>query len=134
MLLLINAGFLLNSPFSIAGLASLGLLSIAAIFTASAFYLIRVKGNAKVLAEDTDTLVEAGIYRYIKHPLYGSLMFMSWAFFLKHVTIITATLILAITLLLVITAKLEENENIKKFGNDYEDYCRKTKMFVPFLG
>ena len=132
-LFLINAGFLLTALTSPAGIASLVLLAGAIIFTANGFYLIRVIGRAKVLAEDTDTLVTAGIYNYIRHPLYGSLIFLSWAGFLKHITQTTTLLVLAITILLAITAGLEEKENIKKFGQSYEEYLGKTKMFVPFL-
>ena len=34
---------------------------------------------------------------------------------------------------LVITAKAEEGENLRKFGDAYTDYLNETKMFVPFV-
>ncbi len=34
---------------------------------------------------------------------------------------------------LIATAKVEEKENVLKFGDQYVAYMKKTKMFVPFL-
>jgi protein-S-isoprenylcysteine O-methyltransferase Ste14 len=32
-----------------------------------------------------------------------------------------------------ITAKIEENEMISKFGDDYKLYMKESKMFIPFI-
>jgi len=37
------------------------------------------------------------------------------------------------SLFTVATAKVEERENLKKFGAEYQTYRSKTKMFVPFI-
>jgi protein-S-isoprenylcysteine O-methyltransferase Ste14 len=37
------------------------------------------------------------------------------------------------TPLLIITAKIEEIENIAYFGNRYLGYMKHTQMFVPFF-
>jgi protein-S-isoprenylcysteine O-methyltransferase Ste14 len=42
-------------------------------------------------------------------------------------------LVFIATASLVITAKLEEGENLHKFGNAYTQYLNETKMFVPFV-
>jgi protein-S-isoprenylcysteine O-methyltransferase Ste14 len=34
---------------------------------------------------------------------------------------------------LIATAKVEETENLEKFGSDYAVYMKTTKMFIPFL-
>ena len=34
---------------------------------------------------------------------------------------------------LVLTAKTEEAENVRRFGNEYLDYMKRTRRFVPFL-
>jgi protein-S-isoprenylcysteine O-methyltransferase Ste14 len=43
--------------------------------------------------------------------------------------------LLAVTLsvFLTATAKVEEVENLWKFGDGYAAYMKKTRMFVPFL-
>jgi protein-S-isoprenylcysteine O-methyltransferase Ste14 len=32
-----------------------------------------------------------------------------------------------------ITARIEEREMTARFGNDYNEYMKETKMFIPFL-
>jgi protein-S-isoprenylcysteine O-methyltransferase Ste14 len=32
-----------------------------------------------------------------------------------------------------ITARIEENEMIVKFGDDYRIYMKETKMFIPYI-
>jgi len=37
------------------------------------------------------------------------------------------------TFFLVATSRVEERENIKYFGDEYVEYMKLTKMFVPFV-
>jgi protein-S-isoprenylcysteine O-methyltransferase Ste14 len=37
------------------------------------------------------------------------------------------------TIFLVLTAKVEEREDIQYFGNEYIEYMRRTKMLIPFI-
>jgi protein-S-isoprenylcysteine O-methyltransferase Ste14 len=83
--------------------------------------------------EKTTNLITTGIYHYIRHPLYSSLLFLVWGIFFKIPTWFGATLAIATTLFLVATAKTDEAECIRFFGPPYEAYMKKTKMFVPFL-
>jgi protein-S-isoprenylcysteine O-methyltransferase Ste14 len=83
--------------------------------------------------EKTSTLVDTGIYHYIRHPLYSSLLFLVWGIFFKVPTWFGALLAIAATLLLLATAKADETECIRFFGPVYETYLKKTKRFVPFL-
>jgi len=83
--------------------------------------------------EKTTELVTKGTYRYVRHPMYSSLLLLSWGAFLKHPTWITVCLVVSSTLFLTITAKREESENINYFGNAYQDYMKTTKMFIPFV-
>ncbi len=83
--------------------------------------------------ERTTSLVTTGIYRYIRHPLYSSLLFLAWGAFLKEPTLFGAALVVIATAALLATAKVEEAENTSKFGVDYTTYVKTTKMFVPFV-
>jgi protein-S-isoprenylcysteine O-methyltransferase Ste14 len=83
--------------------------------------------------EKTTTLVNTGIYHYIRHPLYSSLLFLAWGIFFKVPTWLGALLGLAATLFLIATAKADEAECIRFFGPAYETYMKQTKRFVPFL-
>ena len=83
--------------------------------------------------EKTSTLVTSGIYHYIRHPLYCSLLLLTWGIFFKAPAWPGVLLALAATLFLIATAKADEAECIHFFGPSYQDYMKQTKMFVPFV-
>ena len=94
----------------------------------------RTDGREEEIAiEATTTLVIVGAYRYISHPLYASLLCLGWGAFVKHVTWLGFLLVVALSAFLAATAKVEEAENLRKFGDSYTAYMKTTKMFVPFL-
>jgi protein-S-isoprenylcysteine O-methyltransferase Ste14 len=65
--------------------------------------------------------------------MYGSLLFLALGAMLKDITLISVSLAIAVITFLVLTAKIEEKENIKFFGSEYEDYMKKTKMYIPYI-
>jgi protein-S-isoprenylcysteine O-methyltransferase Ste14 len=83
--------------------------------------------------EKTTALVTTGIYHYIRHPLYSSLLFLAWGIFFKIPSFAGGLLALAATLFLIATARADEAECIRFFGPAYEVYRKQTKMFVPSL-
>jgi protein-S-isoprenylcysteine O-methyltransferase Ste14 len=95
--------------------------------------LLRRIGKPRDEVEDTTVLVVVGLYKYLRHPLYASLLFLGWGAFLKDPSLLAAVLVVAASAALLVTAKVEEGENVKKFGEPYVDYMKRTKMFVPFV-
>jgi protein-S-isoprenylcysteine O-methyltransferase Ste14 len=94
----------------------------------------RREGEPHLLAfEKTSALVSTGIYRYIRHPLYSSLLFLTWGAFYKAPSWAGAALASTATLFLIATAKADEAECIRFFGPDYRTYMGRTRMFVPFF-
>ncbi len=83
--------------------------------------------------EKTTTLVTAGVYRYIRHPMYVSLLFLCWGFFFKQPSLAGGILAVIANGFMVIAARAEEIENIRYFGEAYRKYMERTKMFVPFI-
>jgi protein-S-isoprenylcysteine O-methyltransferase Ste14 len=83
--------------------------------------------------EKTTTLVTTGVYCYIRHPLYSSLLFLAWGIFFKTPSWLGGLLALTATLCLAATARVEEAENLRFFGDAYRKYMKQTKMFIPFL-
>jgi len=74
-----------------------------------------------------------GAYRYIRHPLYSSLLWLGWGAFFKSPSLLGGLLAVVVTGSLVGAAKVEEAENVAKFGEAYGAYMGATKRFVPFL-
>ena len=83
--------------------------------------------------EKTTKLVESGVFRYIRHPLYGSLLFLSIGIFLKHPALIPTIVTLFSLVMYYLTARMDEKECIAYFGEAYRAYMKRTKMFIPFV-
>jgi protein-S-isoprenylcysteine O-methyltransferase Ste14 len=132
-LILINADHWFLNPFSITQIISWLLLIACILMVSSGFYMLRRLGKAKEVIDDTQVLVTSGIYRYIRHPLYGSLILLALGAFLKDISPISIALILVASILSVAIAKVEEKEDVRKFGERYLSYTQNTKMFIPFI-
>ena len=91
-LVLLNALQWFENPFSPQQLISWLLLLISIFLVVHGVHLLRVIGkpnqnrsDAELLAfEKTSSLVTVGAYKYIRHPLYSSLLFLAWGVFFKH--------------------------------------------------
>jgi protein-S-isoprenylcysteine O-methyltransferase Ste14 len=83
--------------------------------------------------EKTTALVTRGIYRFIRHPMYSSLIFLDLGLFFKHISWLSAGIALVAIVFLVIATLVEEHENVRYFGSTYQEYMHRSKRFVPFL-
>jgi len=83
--------------------------------------------------EKTTQLVSHGIFAYIRHPMYASLMALAWGAFFQDPSSIGSVIALTATVALWLTATTDEKECLAYFGQEYADYMRRTKRFIPFL-
>lgn len=83
--------------------------------------------------EKTSELIETGIYKYIRHPLYSSLLFLTWGIFLKNTTFELLIIALGSTAFLYFTATFDEKECIGYFGEKYSEYMKRSMRFIPFI-
>ncbi len=90
-------------------------------------------GKPRGWPEKTTVLVKSGPYRYIRHPMYASLVYFVWGAVLKELFPTGVLLALVATAAAWASARAEEAENLRKFGRAYADYATHTKMFVPFI-
>ena len=141
VLFLWNVDDWFKEPLSPGQLISWGFLILSLVFIISGVNAFKQHGKIDKNREDdllvgiekTGTLVKTGIYHYIRHPFYSSLLLLGWGIFLKNIVWVGLLLVLVNTVLLFITARIEENENLKFFGDLYQAYMQETKMFIPFL-
>ncbi len=133
-LILLNVGQWFLDPFSTQQIVSWILLGASLFMAVHGFYLLSKIGKAKHYnIEDTTALVMVGAYQYIRHPLYSSLLFMGWGVFFKDPSFLGIILVVATSAFMTATAKVEEKENLRKFGAAYAEYMKRTKMFIPFF-
>lgn len=83
--------------------------------------------------EKTTELIDTGIFKYIRHPLYTSLIFLTWGIFLKNPTLILFFVAALSSLFLYLTSIIDEKECIAYFGEKYIEYMKHTTRFIPFL-
>ena len=133
ILILLNLEHWLSDPFSVHQIVSWLLLFVSIVLVAHGIYLLRVVGRPKSGIESTTALVIVGAYKYIRHPLYSSLLFLAWGVFCKAPSVPGGILAAVATAFLVTTARIEESENVQKFGVEYAAYMKTTRMFIPFL-
>lgn len=83
--------------------------------------------------EKTGALVTSGVFAYIRHPMYASLLALTWGLFFQLPNWPAAGIAAAGSVLLYVTARRDERECLAHFGAAYADYRARTRMFVPFL-
>jgi len=115
LLVLLNSEFWFIDPFGYGQIASWLILTLSLLFVIEGFRLLKVVGKPQNHIEDTTRLVTVGLYRYIRHPLYSSLLFLTIGAFLKDTSLVATPLFLIATISLIATARIEEIENLEKF-------------------
>lgn len=133
ILFLLNMRYWFNEPFAIHQIISWFLLLCSLFLMMHGFYWLRLIGKPKRNIEDTTVLVKQGVYKYVRHPLYSSLFIGCWGVFFKRPSVTGVLLAAFVSIAVIATVKVEERENLKKFGDEYSEYMRSTKMLVPFL-
>ncbi|MBN1147022.1 MAG: isoprenylcysteine carboxylmethyltransferase family protein [Anaerolineales bacterium] len=141
VLVLLNLDDWFRTPFAPHQLISWSLLLLSLFLVIHGFHLLRLGGEpdaqrqeAGLLGlEKTTRLVTSGAYNYIRHPLYSSLLCLAWGVFFKSPSWIGGALAACASLFLTLTAKTEEAENIRYWGEEYRGYMERTKMFIPYL-
>lgn len=130
---LVNSAKWFYDPYSYRQLISWLFLFSSLILAIHGFIILKTVGSPKKDIEDTTELVMGGAYKYIRHPLYCSLFVGGIGVFLKDPNIYGLFNLLILFIFLFLTAKVEEHDNLLKFGTAYREYMENTKMFIPFL-
>jgi protein-S-isoprenylcysteine O-methyltransferase Ste14 len=141
ILILLNLETWFREPFSPRQVISWILLVLSLVLVIQGVRLLKVIGKpderredaSLVAIEKTTELVTEGVYTYIRHPLYSSLLFLTWGAFFKQPSLASGCMGVVASGFLYMTAKVEEAENITYFGEAYQEYMKRTRMFLPFL-
>jgi protein-S-isoprenylcysteine O-methyltransferase Ste14 len=140
-LLIANYKFWFVNPFSIHQMISWFFLFYATYLVIAGLVKLR---NAKKTDlernegslysfEKTSELIDTGIFKWIRHPLYSSLLFLTWGIFMKNMTVFSVIASLLSSFALILTSLRDEKECIHYFGDIYRSYMKRTRRFVPFI-
>ena len=132
-LILLNLKYWFADPLSPRQIISWIFLAASLFLVLHGVRLLIAQGKPEGDFEQTTELVTSGVYRFIRHPMYGSLFYLTVGAVLKNMT----PLVLALGLLSIAsalaTARIEERDSLKKFGPAYKEYMKGTRMFVPYV-
>lgn len=139
LLLVLNGPLWFVERFAVHQLASWALLFASLLVLFPGLYQLRRMGrpdqqrtDAELFAfERTSQLVTSGIFSYIRHPLYASLLLLAWGLACKQPNGLSLVLALLASLALWLTAKRDEAECLQQFGEAYRRYMQRSKMFIP---
>jgi protein-S-isoprenylcysteine O-methyltransferase Ste14 len=89
------------------------------------------KGWKEIVFKKGTVLVTEGIYTVVRHPQYLGFLLVTLGQFIVWPTIPTAILWPLLAVLYYRQAKREEAVLHEKFGEQFQEYARKTPMFLP---
>lgn len=130
-LIVLGAPFWFLDAFSWRQIASWALLTASLALAVDAFIMLHGFGAPQAGIETTQQLVERGVYRWIRHPLYLSLFVLGAGAWLKHPEVCGALILLALAGLVAAVGRIEEGENLQRFGEAYRGYMSRTWRFIP---
>ena len=107
-------------------------IALVIMFTVDVFYLFIGSLYYLKPLERGKTLITAGPFKYIRHPLYSTFIYSFTA--LVSLWLKSWFILLAVVPLSLIWSRLvqeEENYMLNKFGKKYQDYMEKTGQFLP---
>lgn len=128
-------------PFSIQQIFSWILLIISAYLVIAGVMFMKKIGKPLMNRdketlykfEQTTELVDKGIFKYIRHPMYSSLLFLTWGILLKNPTPGLLIVSLISTVFIYFTALHDEKECKVFFGDKYVEYMKRSKRFIPYV-
>ena len=133
VLILLNYPVWFKDPFSLHQVISWILLILSIIVALAGIRIFIIEGKPKDQVEDTSRLITNGLYKYIRHPMYLSLILAGFGVYFKDPGFPQWLFALINLIALIITARIEEKEMVIKFGNEYREYMKNTKMFIPYI-
>lgn len=133
LLLFFNIDFLIVSVFSWHQILSWMFLLVSALIALMGFYGLKKYGKPAEGWEETTHLIKQGIFRYIRHPLYSSLILLAIGILLKDLTLQSTAACLVSVVFLVAASVVEEKENLLKFGEAYSRYMNGRKRYIPLI-
>jgi protein-S-isoprenylcysteine O-methyltransferase Ste14 len=76
-------------------------------------------------------LVNKSLYRWVRHPIYTCMFLLVWLVPVMSWNILALNI--GISVYNVLGAMLEERKLLQEFGEDYEEYRKRTPFIIPGL-
>ncbi|GAH89267.1 unnamed protein product, partial [marine sediment metagenome] len=113
---------------------SIVFLIIGIIFTVSSFVSLKRIGKPTSGLENTTKMINKGIFKILRHPIYLGLSLFTIGFLFAYQTIALIIIGFIAVVLFYIASRVEDSYNIKKFGREYIEYMKNVPLWNFFLG
>jgi protein-S-isoprenylcysteine O-methyltransferase Ste14 len=90
--------------------------------------------SSSITRKEEHRVVDGGPYRLVRHPIYTGIIAASFLLAIELGTPAAFVGAAIMTLGWWMKAREEERFLSRELGPDYQDYRRRTPMFIPFLG
>jgi len=119
--------------FDIVSLAGLVLLLVGSVLRIQARRTLGEYFSPVVRILPAHKLIRHGVYKHIRHPGYlGELLLYFSVPLLLHSLYGFLVMVFLLPVILY-RIRVEEQMLIEKFGDEYRDYMRKIKRFIPYV-
>jgi len=132
--------YLQNFIFQIFAVPGLILLIVGGLFHMKARLQLKKKagfeslvGTSRLKVLKKHHLVKDGLYRYVRHPLYLGEILRNLGVVLIFSSVYGTLIVLLGSFFLLFRIEIEEKMLIVVFGEEYEEYKRKTKRLIPYI-
>ncbi len=78
-------------------------------------------------------LIQTGVYKYIRHPMYLSVISVCFISLLNDISPMRILFFILLFLTILLKHTYEEHLLTEAFGEKYIAYQKKTKKFIPFI-
>ncbi len=121
-------------PVSLAEGSGLFFYTVALVFASAGRIVLGTSFQlGGLMPRNGDHLVTRGIYRWVRHPMYGSLLNLVFSFFLLMQNLLFFFLYLALFVVVVRLIHYEDGILRKAYGDAFVLYRDRVKRFIPYL-
>jgi len=117
------------------GFIGMGVFTTAIWLLWRSHYDLGRNWSATVEIKDSQTLVTAGVFRHIRHPMYAAHILWGIAqVLLIHNWLAGLASLVVMILLYLLRIPREEQIMLEQFGDDYRRYMSRTGRIIPRFG
>ncbi len=88
--------------------------------------------NIQPVLKENANLITTGAYRYIRHPMYLSVILMGLGLLVGNFSFLQFVLFVVLTIVLFLKA-IREERLWQECSYEYCEYKKRTKLIVPFI-
>lgn len=129
LLIFYNANF----NFKIIRLETIGIICLVIGLFGILLSAITIRSSltALPLPKDNGKFSRTGLYKYVRHPMYTSVVLFSLGIAIYDGSIVKYILVICLCILFIYKSKYEEHYLRLKYPG-YSDYAKNTPRFIPF--